>query len=66
MQPVTEIEINRKYADFDAVLIEGVGHFLQLERPAEVNARLREVVAELAAAAPARAPVPAPPPEPEG
>ena len=63
MQPVTEVEINRKYSDFDAVLVEGVGHFLQLERPAEVNARLREVVAELAAAAPARAP--APPPEPE-
>ena len=63
MQPVTEVEINRKYADFDVVLVEGVGHFLQLERPAEFNVRLREVVAELAAAAPARAP--APPPEPE-
>jgi len=65
MQPVTEVEINRKYADFDAVLVEGVGHFLQLERPAELNARLREVVAELAAAAPARAPAPAAPPEPD-
>lgn len=65
MQPVTEVEINRKYSDFDAVLVEGVGHFLQLERPAEFNARLREAVAGLAAAAPARTPSPAPPPEPE-
>lgn len=65
MQPVTEVEINRKYSDFDAVLVEGVGHFLQLERPAEVNARLREVVTELAADAPAREPEPTPPPEPE-
>jgi pimeloyl-ACP methyl ester carboxylesterase len=64
MQPVTEIEINRKYADFDAVLIEGVGHFLQLERPAELNARLREVVAGLAAAT-TRTPEPTPPPEPD-
>jgi sigma-B regulation protein RsbQ len=63
-QPVTEIEINRKYADFDAVLIPGVGHFLQLERPAEFNAHLRAVVAELAAPA-ARAPEPTPPPEPD-
>ena len=65
MQPVTEVEINRKYSDFDSVLIEGVGHFLQLERPAEFNARLREVVTELAADAPAREPEPTPPPEPE-
>jgi pimeloyl-ACP methyl ester carboxylesterase len=47
-QMATAVETNRKYADFDAVLIPGVGHFLQLERPAELNARLREVVAELA------------------
>jgi pimeloyl-ACP methyl ester carboxylesterase len=63
MQPVTEIEINRKYADFDAVLMAGVGHFLQLERPAELNAHLRAVVAELAAPA-AQAPEPTSPPEP--
>ncbi|HLE84722.1 MAG TPA: alpha/beta hydrolase [Thermoanaerobaculia bacterium] len=63
MQPVTEVEINRKYADFDAVLIEGVGHFLQLERPAEFNDHLRAAVAGLAAPA-ARTPEPAPPSEP--
>jgi pimeloyl-ACP methyl ester carboxylesterase len=44
--PRTEIEINRRYADFDATIMEGVGHFLMLERPEEFNARLREVLAE--------------------
>ncbi len=47
MVPETRIESNRQYADFDAVLIEGVGHFLQLEAPAQFNAALREVLAEL-------------------
>ncbi|HEX6201029.1 MAG TPA: alpha/beta hydrolase [Thermoanaerobaculia bacterium] len=51
-QMATAVEANRKYADFDAVLIPGVGHFLQLERPAEFNERLREVLAELAAPRP--------------
>lgn len=51
MQYATAVETNRKYAAFDAVLIEGVGHFLQLERPAAFNERLWEVVAELSAAA---------------
>jgi pimeloyl-ACP methyl ester carboxylesterase len=37
----TNIEGNRKYADFDAVIIEGAGHFLLLERPEEVNAQIR-------------------------
>jgi pimeloyl-ACP methyl ester carboxylesterase len=41
----TKVESNRKYGDFDAVLMEGVGHYLHLERPEEFNARLREVVA---------------------
>ncbi len=48
MQYATAVEANRQYADFDAVLMPGVGHFLQLERPAEFNERLREVLAELA------------------
>ncbi len=45
--PKTEIEHNRKYADYDAVLIEGVGHFLQLEKPDAFNAHLAEVLKEL-------------------
>lgn len=42
--PQTEIAINRRYADFDATIMEGVGHFLILERPVEFNAKLREVL----------------------
>jgi pimeloyl-ACP methyl ester carboxylesterase len=46
----TEIDINRKYApDFDAVLIDGVGHFLFLERPEEFNAVLDGMIEELGA-----------------
>jgi pimeloyl-ACP methyl ester carboxylesterase len=44
----TEIAINRKYADFDAVLMEGVGHYPQLERPGEFNERLLAALQELA------------------
>lgn len=43
----TAVEINRKYADFAAVLMEGVGHYPQLERPEEFNERLLAMVAEL-------------------
>jgi pimeloyl-ACP methyl ester carboxylesterase len=43
----TEVEINRKYADFDAVLMEGVGHFLHLEKPDETNAHLARILADL-------------------
>lgn len=43
----TAVAINRKYGDYDAVLMEGVGHYLQLEQPAEFNAHLRAVLAEL-------------------
>jgi pimeloyl-ACP methyl ester carboxylesterase len=57
-QMATAVEANRKYADFDAVLIPGVGHFLQLERPAEFNERLREVLAALAAPRPPASPTP--------
>lgn len=48
MQPDTAIETNRKYADFDAVTIDGVGHYLQLEAPLEFNRHLRRIVEELA------------------
>lgn len=40
----TAIETNRKYADFDAVIMEDVGHFPMLERPVAFNARLREML----------------------
>ncbi len=43
----TAADVNRKYADFSVVIIEGVGHFPMLEKPAEFNARLRETLKEL-------------------
>jgi pimeloyl-ACP methyl ester carboxylesterase len=46
----TAIEVNKKYADFNAVLLEGVGHYPMLEKPAEFNQKLREVLKEFATA----------------
>jgi pimeloyl-ACP methyl ester carboxylesterase len=44
----TQLEINRKYAPgFDAVIIEGTGHFPMLEKPEEFNRALDRVVEEL-------------------
>ena len=40
----TAREINRKYADYDAVIMDGVGHYLQLERPDEFNAHLAAIL----------------------
>ncbi len=40
--PATNLAVNRKYADFDATVLSGVGHYLMLERPGEFNAVLRE------------------------
>ncbi len=45
----TNFEGNRKFAkDFDAVILKGTGHFPQLVRPAEFNAALGKLVAEVA------------------
>lgn len=44
---VTAIETNRRYADFDAVLLDGVGHFLQLDAPERFAAELRRILAAL-------------------
>ncbi len=48
----TAVDTNRKYADFDAVLMEGVGHYPQLERPEEFNRLLLAYLAELTAPVP--------------
>src|SRR5262249_23964527 len=45
----TAVAVNKKYADYDAVTIEGVGHYPMLEKPAEFNQKLREVLRDLAA-----------------
>jgi pimeloyl-ACP methyl ester carboxylesterase len=44
----TAVETNKKYADFGAVTIDGVGHYPMLERPDEFNRKLRDVLAEFA------------------
>ena len=44
----TDVEANRAYnSDFNAVIIDGPGHFLMMEAPEEFNARLTEVLAEI-------------------
>ncbi len=48
MSQPTAIDVNRKYADFNAVIMEGVGHYPMLERPQEFNEKLRAVLKELA------------------
>ena len=44
----TVVETNKKYADFGAVTIEGVGHYPMLKKPDEFNRRLRDVLKEFA------------------
>ena len=45
----TATEVNKKYADFDVVTIEGTGHFPMLEKPTEFNEKLRGVLKGLVA-----------------
>lgn len=53
----TAVEVNRKYAvSFEVILMDGVGHHPQIERPEEFRRHLGQVVAELAAAFASRGP----------
>jgi len=45
----TDVTANKKYGDFDAVLMDEVGHFPMLEKPTEFNKKLRDVLKEFAA-----------------
>ena len=45
--PHSYVEINKKYADFDAAFVNGVGHFLYLENPQEVNSNLLTFLKEI-------------------
>jgi pimeloyl-ACP methyl ester carboxylesterase len=45
----TAIDINKKYADYNAVTIAEVGHYPMLEKPTEFNQKLRDVLKEFAA-----------------
>jgi pimeloyl-ACP methyl ester carboxylesterase len=53
----TAVEVNRRHAvSFEVILMEGVGHYPQIERPAEFQRHLRQVVGELAARPASRGP----------
>ncbi len=43
----TTVEANRKYADFDAVILEAGGHFQHMEDPERFNAEMRKLLDEL-------------------
>jgi len=44
----TNIEANRSYhEDFDVITMDGVSHFLMMERPEEFNALLEKIIADL-------------------
>lgn len=44
----TDFAANQGHGDYDAVVMEGVGHFPHLEKPAEFEQHLRRWIAELA------------------
>jgi pimeloyl-ACP methyl ester carboxylesterase len=44
----TDAAINKKYADYSAVIIDDVGHYPMLEKPAEFNEKLLKVLQEFA------------------
>ena len=43
----TNVSANQKYADFEAVILKGYGHFLMQEAPEELNRALIDVVMNL-------------------
>jgi pimeloyl-ACP methyl ester carboxylesterase len=47
----TSVDVNRKHApSFEVILMEGVGHYPQVERPAEFQGHLRRLIAAVAPA----------------
>lgn len=44
----TAVDVNKKYADYNAVTIPEVGHYPMLEKPREFNQKLQEVLKEFA------------------
>lgn len=51
MIPETAVEANRRLADYDARILEGVGHYLMLEKPAAFNRLLSQALSEIESAA---------------
>lgn len=45
----TEVEVNRQYADFEAVLMDDVGHYLQMTRPDRFNPLLLQAIQDILA-----------------
>jgi pimeloyl-ACP methyl ester carboxylesterase len=43
----TAVEVNRRYANFGAVMLESDSHFPMLEHPEEFNAKLRRLLERL-------------------
>lgn len=43
----TRVETNRRYADFEVVLMDDVGHYLQMTRPDEFNPLLLEAIEDV-------------------
>ena len=43
----TNVEVNRKYADFDAVLMDDVGHYLHMTRPNAFNELMLEAISAI-------------------
>ncbi|HQR06445.1 MAG TPA: alpha/beta hydrolase [Gemmatales bacterium] len=43
----TDVEVNKKYGDFNVVTIAEVGHYPMLEKPEEFNQKLREILKEV-------------------
>lgn len=43
----TMIDVNRKYANFDAVTVENVGHYLHMTRPEQFNPLLLRAIHEI-------------------
>jgi sigma-B regulation protein RsbQ len=45
----TRVDINRRYADFDVVYMEDVGHYLQMTRPGQFNPLLMQAIQDILA-----------------
>jgi len=43
----TNVEVNKKYGDFNVLTIADVGHYPMLEKPEQFNQKLREVLKEV-------------------
>lgn len=46
--PADALDRNRSHADYELTVLDGVGHFLQLEKPAEFNEALRAAIDSIA------------------